>query len=145
MKRCSNELVFRQMQIKITLWRQEAGLQISKKQLGNCSKLLKKKNKKKKPFQDSGNQPKSNNLVRSTYSWNTVEIRVRTVGLCDTPAWGCCHPSPVVRWSGIGFSLDRRLGQLQGQRGSIDLEPKMKTCSPAASPANVAISGASLR
>lgn len=33
MKRCSNELVFRKMEIKITLWPQETGCQISKKQL----------------------------------------------------------------------------------------------------------------
>lgn len=46
MKRCSNELVFRKMQIKIILWRQEAGLQIfSKKQLEIIQNCLKKKKK----------------------------------------------------------------------------------------------------
>lgn len=90
MKRCSNELVFRKCKLK------PCGLGRQDYKSPSKNNFETEQNCLKQPFQGTGNQPKANNILRSTYSWKTVEIQARTVGVCGIPPWGCSHPSQRV-------------------------------------------------
>lgn len=53
-------------------------------------------NCQKQSFQGSGNRPKGNNKLKSTYSWKTADLWVRTVGVCGFLACGYSHTPPQI-------------------------------------------------
>lgn len=64
-----------------------------------------RQNCQKQSFQGSGNAPKGNNKLKSTYSWKIADLWVRTVGVCGFLACGYSHTLPQtgqhassIRW-----------------------------------------------
>lgn len=71
-------------------------------------------NCQKQSFQGSGNRPKGNNKLKSTYSWKTADLWVRTVGVCGFLACGYSHTPPQIgqHTSSIRWDWPRKLAAL---------------------------------